>query len=101
MLDEKSICKAVREYDLIKKRGNFPAIYLDCEEGKAWCVEYTDCNSYTQYEEESIISLTGYINNKSQELHDTNYISLSGARAIRYARMAIKEYMKKREEERI
>lgn len=24
MLDEKSICKAVREYDLIKKRGNFP-----------------------------------------------------------------------------
>lgn len=98
MLDEKSICKAVREYDLIKKRGNFPAIYLDCEEGKAWCVEYTDCNSYTQYEEESIISLTGYINNKSQELHDIDYISLSGARAIRYARMAIKEYMKKKED---
>lgn len=54
---KKSICKAVRSYDLVKKRGNFPAIYLDCEEGKAWCVEYTDCNSYTQYEEESIISL--------------------------------------------
>lgn len=98
MLDEKSICKAVREYDLIKKRGNFPAIYLDCEEGKAWCNEYTDCNSYTQYEEESIISLTGYINNRSQELHDTSYISLSGARAIHYARMAIKEYMKKKED---
>ena len=83
---------------LLKNVATSPAIYLDCEEGKAWCVEYTDCNSYTQYKEESIISLTGYINNKSQELHDTNYISLSGARAIRYARMAIKEYMKKKED---
>lgn len=60
MLDEKSICKAVREYDLIKKRGNFPAIYLDCEEGKewdlkslpAWKIEFEDGHKMNAYPEE-------------------------------------------------
>lgn len=100
MINTKSISKAVKEYKEIKKRGNFPIIYFDCEEGETWCIEETDRNNWAEYDEDYIIDLTAYINEQAQELNGIINITVSSC--DHYARKAMRGYkalMKQREEE--
>ncbi len=86
-VNTKSIKKAVEEFKNIKKRGNYPIMYFDREEGDAWTNEYVDTVSYTRYNNPAIINLIYSIN---EEIQDS--VELKTSVISKYAEAMMKEY---------
>lgn len=49
--------KAVTEYRKIIKRGNYPIMYVDREDGFVWTDEHVSEGSYTNYRSDAIMTV--------------------------------------------
>ena len=86
-VNTKSIKKAVEDFKNIEKRGRYPIMFFDREEGEAWTNEYVDCNSWTRYNNPAIINL---IYNINEEIHDR--VELKTSVISKYAEAMMEEY---------